>query len=256
MHVRRGRRPPARSRRSARRPARRCPRPSAGGWCAARPATIFGARPWLGSSNSTRPGAPSSARAIATICISPPDRFSHSRCIRYSSGAEDLAALLLASRRGTRVRFLRDATGCAPPSASGRGAGRRAPSRCRARAISCVGARVTSRRRSGSSPRRGARQAEDRAQHRGLAGAVGAEQRHAPRRRRPQRDAEQRLRLAVERVDARRPSSIMLSAPRFERSTQGFARSSSGVPSRDDLAPVDDRDVVGERRTGTPCRAR
>ena len=36
--------------------------------------TILGARPWLGSSNSTRPGAPSSARAIATICISPPDK--------------------------------------------------------------------------------------------------------------------------------------------------------------------------------------
>ena len=48
--------------------------------------TILGARPCDGSSNSTSPGEPSKARAIATICISPPERFSHSRCSRYSSG--------------------------------------------------------------------------------------------------------------------------------------------------------------------------
>ena len=45
-------------------------------------ATTFGANPWLGSSIRTRPGLPSSAREIATICSSPPDRFSHSRSSR------------------------------------------------------------------------------------------------------------------------------------------------------------------------------
>ena len=67
--------------------------------------TTFGARPWLGSSNSTSPGAPTSARAIATICISPPDRFSHSRCIRYSSALKISKHSL--SRQARNVVFLR-----------------------------------------------------------------------------------------------------------------------------------------------------
>src|SRR3546814_881333 len=46
--------------------------------------TTFGASPWEGSSSSTRPGEPSRAREIATICISPPDRFSLSRGMRCS----------------------------------------------------------------------------------------------------------------------------------------------------------------------------
>jgi hypothetical protein len=47
--------------------------------------TTFGARPCDGSSNSTSPGAPTSAREIDTICNSPPDRFSHSRGSRWTS---------------------------------------------------------------------------------------------------------------------------------------------------------------------------
>ena len=97
-----------------------------------------GARPWLGSSNSTSPGEPSSAREIATICISPPDRFSHSRCMRYSSalkiskhsfsrpGAEARALLARSTRLRSTVSVgkMRRSSGTQPMPR---------------RAISCVG---------------------------------------------------------------------------------------------------------------------
>ena len=50
--------------------------------------TTFGASPCEGSSNSTSPGAPTSAREIETICSSPPDRFSHSRGSRCASAGK------------------------------------------------------------------------------------------------------------------------------------------------------------------------
>ena len=77
----------ARCRRSARRRATATPSSLAGGGsCAARPARSWARGP--GSARRTARGrARRAARAqIATICISPPERFSHSRCIRYSSG--------------------------------------------------------------------------------------------------------------------------------------------------------------------------
>ena len=81
-----GRRPRARSRRSARPRSRRRLRRLRRRIVASTSDTIFGASPWLGSSNSTNPGEPRRAREIATICISPPERFSASRCIRSSIG--------------------------------------------------------------------------------------------------------------------------------------------------------------------------
>ena len=47
---------------------------------------------------------PARGRAIATICISPPDRFSHSRSIKYSSGEKISQASLIVQLRN-RVRF-------------------------------------------------------------------------------------------------------------------------------------------------------
>ena len=119
---RHGRRPTARSRRSARRRARRCPRSCSRRMIASTSSTIFGASPWLGSSNRTRPGEPSSARAIATICISPPDRVSHSRAIRYSSGEKISQASLTRPGAEARAllrrcaRFLRDRQRRAEPA--------------------------------------------------------------------------------------------------------------------------------------------
>jgi len=66
--------------------------------------TIFGASPWLGSSNSISPGEPSSARPMATICISPPDKVSASRLIRYLSGEKiSVTSLSVQARNGERL---------------------------------------------------------------------------------------------------------------------------------------------------------
>ena len=115
--------------------------------------TIFGASPWLGSSNRISPGAPTRARAIATICISPPDRFSHSRSIRYSSG-EKISQVSLTVQLRNRVRF------CAMPrlrATESVGHSRRSSGTqpMPPRAISCVGLCVTSRPSNRIAPRRG-----------------------------------------------------------------------------------------------------
>src|SRR4029079_12433616 len=73
------------------------------------------------------------------------------------------------------------------------------------------------------------RQAEDRAQHRGLACAIGTEQREHLCTRHRQRSAEQRLRLAIERID-RVDFEDHASRPRLERLTHSFCCSSCGVP--------------------------
>ena len=72
-------------------------------------------------------------------------------------------------------------------------------------------------------------QAEDRAQHRGLAGAIGTEQREHFRALDGQRSAEQRLGLAIKRID-RIDFENHANRPRLERLTHSFCCSSCGVP--------------------------
>src|SRR5690606_28758920 len=74
-------------------------------------------------------------------------------------------------------------------------------------------------------------QPENGAQGRRLARAVGAEQRHHLAGIDLERHSEQRLGLAVKRIDGGDVEDH-LSRPRFEFCTQGLARSSTGVPRR------------------------
>src|SRR3990167_9573797 len=115
--------------------------------------TILGARPWLGSSNSTRPGEPSSARPIATICISPPESVSASRAIRYFS-AEKISVTSDIDQARKRVVLMPSARFLATVRVGQR---RRSSGTqpIPARAVSCVARRPSDWPSSAISPLRG-----------------------------------------------------------------------------------------------------
>src|SRR5512144_1841005 len=72
----------------------------------------------------------------------------------------------------------------------------------------------------------------DRAQRRGLAGAVGPEQRDHAAVRHLERDAAQHIRGAVRRIDAPQLEERgHAGAPRYARITSGCSCISAGVPS-------------------------
>src|SRR3990167_7631270 len=115
--------------------------------------TILGARPWLGSSNSTRPGEPSSALPIATICISPPESVSASRAIRYFS-AEKISVTSDIDQARKRVVLMPSARFLATVRVGQR---RRSSGTqpIPARAVSCVARRPSDWPSSAISPLRG-----------------------------------------------------------------------------------------------------
>ena len=166
---------------------------------------------------------------MATICISPPDRFSHSRCIRYSS-AEKISKHSFSRPARESASSCARWRGCARRVSVGkmrRSSGTQPMPR---RAISCVGARVMSARRSGSLPRRAGVSPSTERSVVVLPAPFGPSSATTSPAADRERDVEQHLRLAVERVDAveRRASRC---TRRGSSAAPRFSRSSAGVPS-------------------------
>ena len=198
-------------------------------------ATTSGARPNDGSSSSSRLGRSSSARAIASICCSPPDSvpacwlqplgeareiaehaleigLARLRRSRAHIGAEP--QVLLDGQIGERaapVRHMRDAE----------------PRDVLRRASAPIG-----RPRKSISPSRRIIALSARSDRR-LAGAVGAEQRRDAAFLDLEIDAVQRLDRAVERLrgPSRRRIGGSSRAPEIGADHLGMARTSAGVPS-------------------------
>ena len=188
--------------------------------------TTLGASPWLGSSNSIRPGPPTSAREIDTICNSPPDMFSHSRGNRCAQRREDVAARV--GSEGAKGRAL------ARDRQIARGGERwkhppvvRHPSDARACDLVCRQPRHVAAGEFDAAAA-GRRQSEDRPQQRGLARAARSQQRDDLARAHVERNAEEHLRFAIERLDVAQAQHAIV--PSAERRTQGLSRNSSGVP--------------------------
>ena len=168
--------------------------------------TISGARPNEGSSSSSSFGRSSSARAIASICCSPPD--SVPACWRRRSRSGEIAEHAL--EIGAPRRLSRRRVGAEPQilldrqfherAAAVRHVARRRGRRCpRSPAVDAFAAEADLALR--------ADHAADGAQRGRLAGAVGAEQRGDAALRHREVDAVQHRGLAVAGVQARAPQA-------------------------------------------------
>ena len=169
--------------------------------------TISGARPSDGSSSSSRRGRPISARAIASICCSPPDK--RAAALRRAfleprEHGEDLLEVVFEMGeivdRGAHLQVLEHRHARKDAAAFGRLGDRQARDLVRRHAGDVL---------AGEDDRAAARArlAEDRHHHRRLAGAVGADQGDDLAFVDVDVDALERLDLAVEGLDAAHRSS-------------------------------------------------
>ncbi len=189
--------------------------------------TTFGASPWLGSSKQHQSrSADQRARDRHHLQFAAGHVLALSRQqVAQAPGRFRSSRRSANARNGVRLRAIARLRAAVSDGNTRRSSGTQPMP---ARAISCVGNRVTSRPPNSTLPAPGRRQAEDRPQQRGLACAARAQQRDdfAGGPRRAKRRTAPASRRSTSPCRVRSAGCV----PSAERRTHGLSRNSRGVP--------------------------